>query len=94
MKLRTWQSLFLMLSLGVSIDWARAQDRPDPKVVDGARKEGEIVWYTTMSVDQNKEFMDRFQKKYPFLRPSVFLRRRRGFTQSHYFGSESRKVPV
>jgi len=72
MKLRAWQSLFLVLSLWVSIDWARAQDRPDPKVVDGARKEGEIVWYTTMSVDQNKEFMDRFQKKYPFLRPSVF----------------------
>jgi len=49
-----------------------AQESPDPKVVEGARREGEIVWYTTMSLDQSKEFMDRFLKKYPFLRPSVF----------------------
>jgi iron(III) transport system substrate-binding protein len=49
-----------------------AQESPDPKVVEAARREGEIVWYTTMSLDQSKEFMDRFQKKYPFLKPSVF----------------------
>ena len=47
-----------------------------------------------MSVDQNKEFMDRFQKKYPFLRPSVFRAGGGALLESHYFGSESRKVPV
>jgi len=51
---------------------AHSQDSPDPKVVEAARREGEIVWYTTMSLDQSKEFMDRFLKKYPFLRPNVF----------------------
>ncbi len=50
----------------------RSQENPDPKVVQAARKEGEIVWYTTMSLDQSREFMDRFLKKYPFLKPSVF----------------------
>ncbi len=49
-----------------------AQESPDPKVVEAARKEGEIVWYTTMSLDQSKQFMDRFLKKYPFLKPSIF----------------------
>jgi iron(III) transport system substrate-binding protein len=49
----------------------RAQDGQNTKLVEAARKEGEIVWYTTMSSDQNKAFMDRFQRKYPFLRPSV-----------------------
>jgi iron(III) transport system substrate-binding protein len=49
-----------------------AQESPDPKVVEAARKEGEIVWYTTMSLDQSKQFMDRFLRKYPFLKPSVF----------------------
>ena len=49
----------------------RAQDGQNTRLVDAARKEGEIVWYTTMSSDQNKAFMDRFQRKYPFLRPSV-----------------------
>lgn len=49
-----------------------AQENVDPKVVEAARREGEIVWYTTMSLDQSKEFMDRFVRKYPFLRPNVF----------------------
>ena len=50
---------------------AHSQDSPDPKVVDAARREGEIVWYTTMSSDQSNVFMERFQRKYPFLKPSV-----------------------
>src|SRR5215813_910137 len=48
-----------------------AQEGSDPKVVQTARKEGEIVWYTTMSSDQSNAFMARFQQKYPFLKPSV-----------------------
>jgi len=50
---------------------AQAQDGSDPKVVQAARKEGELVWYTTMSSDQSNAFMARFQQKYPFLKPSV-----------------------
>ncbi|HVO94908.1 MAG TPA: extracellular solute-binding protein [Terriglobales bacterium] len=50
---------------------ARAQENPDPKIVQAARKEGEIVWYTTMSADQSTSFMERFQRKYPFLKPSI-----------------------
>src|SRR5262250_3203561 len=48
-----------------------AQEGLDPKIVQAARKEGEVVWYTTMSSDQSNAFMARFQQKYPFLKPSV-----------------------
>jgi iron(III) transport system substrate-binding protein len=48
-----------------------AQDASDPKIVQAARKEGEVVWYTTMSADQSNGFMARFQQKYPFLKPSI-----------------------
>lgn len=41
------------------------------KLIDAARKEGEIVWYTTMSSDQSNAFMARFQQKHPYLKPSV-----------------------
>jgi ABC-type Fe3+ transport system substrate-binding protein len=51
---------------------AYAQEGQEPKVVEAARQEREIVWYTTMSLDQSKQFMDRFVKKYPFLKPAVF----------------------
>ena len=73
MKLWSWKWFhFVIYLLCWFIPSSDAQQSPDLKVVDAARKEGEIVWYTTMSVDQNKEFMDRFVKRHPFLRPSVF----------------------
>jgi iron(III) transport system substrate-binding protein len=48
-----------------------SQENQTQKIVEAARKEGEVVWYTTMSSDQSNAFMARFQQKYPFLKPSV-----------------------
>src|SRR5437667_7406445 len=72
MKFSPAKLLVFALVIGLSARAVQAQENPDPKVVQGARKEGEIVWYTTMSLDQSQQFMDRFLKKYPFLKPSVF----------------------
>ena len=64
--------IFLLVYLVcLSIHPAYAQESPDPKIVQAARKEGEVVWYTTMSADQSNAFMARFQQKYPFLKPSI-----------------------
>ena len=41
----------------------------DPKIVEAAKKEGEIIWYTSMSVDQSQPLMNAFQKKYPAIKP-------------------------
>lgn len=49
-----------------------AQGGPDPKLVEGAKKEKELVWYTTMTLDQSKKVVDAFQKKYPFVTPTLF----------------------
>lgn len=54
-----------------SVIAANAQEGSDPKIIQAARKEGEIVWYTTMSADQSTSFMERFRRKYPFLKPSI-----------------------
>ena len=51
---------------------AHSQSNPDPKLVEGAKKEGEMIFYTTMTLDQSKEVVDRFQKKYPFIKPTLF----------------------
>jgi iron(III) transport system substrate-binding protein len=51
---------------------AEGQSNPDPKVVEGAKKEGQMIFYTTMTLDQSKEVVDRFQKKYPFIKPTLF----------------------
>ena len=57
--------------VAVLVGLARAQESPDSKIIQAARKEGEIIWYTTMSSDQSNAFMARFQQKYPFLKPSI-----------------------
>jgi iron(III) transport system substrate-binding protein len=43
---------------------ARSQGSPNQKLVEAAKKEGELVYYTTMTLDQSKSVVDRFEKKY------------------------------
>ena len=32
---------------------------------DGAKREGKVVWYTTLATDQNKQIAAAFERKYP-----------------------------
>ena len=44
-----------------------SQGGTESKLVEGAKKEREIVWYTTTSLETSKTIVDQFQKKYPFV---------------------------
>lgn len=58
-----WLGKLLLLTLVVpAAVWA--QTSPNSKLVEAAKKEGEIVYYTTMTLDQSKSVADRFEKKY------------------------------
>ena len=64
-------SLLIFSILAIpSISWS--QGKPDPKLIEGAKKEGQIVYYTTMTLDQSKQTVDRFEKKYPFIKVTLF----------------------
>jgi iron(III) transport system substrate-binding protein len=41
-------------------------------IIEGARKEGALVVYTSMSVDQAQRILDVFKARYPFLKPTMF----------------------
>ena len=61
--------LFMVIGLpakseGVSEDKA--------KLIDGAKKEGKIVLYTTMSVPHADGMLKAFQKKYPFIKAEFY----------------------
>jgi spermidine/putrescine-binding protein len=43
---------------------AWAQSSPDTKTLEAAKNEGQLVYYTTMTLDQSKAVVDRFEKKY------------------------------
>ena len=41
-------------------------------LIEGAKKEGKLVVYTSMTVDQAQRLNDAFKAKYPFIQPSMF----------------------
>ncbi len=57
-SLLSWQ-----LSLGAS---------PDPKIIEEAKKEGQLVWWNTIAQDQCQILIDEFMKKYPFIKASYW----------------------
>lgn len=66
----TLSLLLAVFFLATGLSWPQAS--PDPKLIDGAKREGEVIWYTTMTLDQSKQVVDRFQNRYPFIKPTLF----------------------
>ena len=60
--------VFLFSSLSASA--ARAGS--DAKIIEAAKKEGTVSYYTTMTLSQSKKVVDKFQEKYPFIKPELF----------------------
>jgi iron(III) transport system substrate-binding protein len=48
------------------------QERPDSKIVQGAEKEGKLVWWTTTNLDLSQRILDRFEKKYPAIKTELY----------------------
>jgi iron(III) transport system substrate-binding protein len=50
---------------------APAQQRPGANLIDAAKKDGEVVWYTTTSNEDNQAVVNGFNKKYPFVKVQI-----------------------
>jgi len=37
-------------------------------LLEGAKKEGKLVWYTTMALDDSKPVLDAFMREYPYIK--------------------------
>ena len=53
-----------------SVSAARAGS--NEKIIEAAKKEGTVSYYTTMTLSQSKKVVDKFQEKYPFIKPELF----------------------
>src|SRR2546425_6848438 len=40
----------------------------EPSIIEGAKKEGAVVFYTTMDIQNSKPLLDNFTKKYSFIK--------------------------
>lgn len=40
-------------------------------LIEAAKKEGKVVWYTSMAIDTSKPLLDAFLKEYPFIKADL-----------------------
>ena len=50
---------------------SHAQTASQSALVEGAKKEGKLIWYTSMAVDTSKPLLDAFVKEYPFIKAEL-----------------------
>lgn len=64
--------LIVFLTFPVFSTHSWAQEDKAAKLIEGAKKEGEMVFYTTMNVDDSTLLVRAFEKKYPFIKTKLF----------------------
>ena len=65
-RMRVYFSLVLLL-VGVRPGWTQS----DARLVEAAKKEGKLVWYTSTNVSESKPLLDDFEKLYPFIKGEI-----------------------
>jgi iron(III) transport system substrate-binding protein len=63
-------AVFVLLSCFVASP-ARGQSDHTAKLIEGAKKEGKLVWYTAMNIRDAKPILDAFTKEYPFIKTDL-----------------------
>ncbi len=48
-----------------------AQSAQTSALIEGAKKESKLVWYTSMAIDTSKPLLDAFIKEYPFIKAEL-----------------------
>lgn len=65
--LSSWALCFSLSTVSV---WSQTDDRA--KMVESAKKEGKLIWYTSTNVTESKPLLDDFKKQYPFIKGEIF----------------------
>jgi iron(III) transport system substrate-binding protein len=64
-------SLFVIVPLDkASAD--QSEEERTAKLVEGAKKEGAVLWYTTTPPDSATKYIKPFQERYPFIKVSMY----------------------
>lgn len=85
----------IILAACLGADRARGQSREElwraleklpaaereKKLVEGAKKEGELVWYTNSGIENATRYIQGFKKKYPFIDANFWRSKTRQVTQ-------------
>jgi ABC-type Fe3+ transport system substrate-binding protein len=62
----------MCLALALFASLASIASAADPKVIEAARKEGALDWWSTIAQDQSQKIIEEFMKLYPFIKASYW----------------------
>jgi iron(III) transport system substrate-binding protein len=67
-------SVWAQTAKPMSVAELAAYNKPDREriLLEGAKKEGKVLWYTSLAGGPNKEIPNAFEKKYPGIKVEVF----------------------
>jgi iron(III) transport system substrate-binding protein len=58
--------LIASLLFGLSLAWGQSEDTK--LLIEGAKKEGKLLWYTALNINDGDMLTKRFEQKYPFVK--------------------------
>lgn len=63
----------LLLLLVELIPWQEAFPQPAGQagLIEGAKKEGRVVWYGALNINDSNSLLSRFEQKYPFIKTEL-----------------------
>jgi len=67
--IKMFVALLIAVFLLPNASWS---GNPDPKLIEGAKKEGKMIYWATMTMPQSRQVVDAFHKKYPFIEPELY----------------------
>ncbi len=66
---RVWQLVLIFVCF---LSPGRVSAQPLQKIIDGAKKEGKLVFYTVLTLPDSQALLKGFQQKYPFMQFELF----------------------
>jgi iron(III) transport system substrate-binding protein len=66
------QSILLVFILELlSLRAAFSQTAGQTNLIEGAKKEGHVIWYATLNISDSNALLNRFNQKYPFIKTEL-----------------------
>ena len=65
--MRAISLVFLILSFG----FTDTQAAPAPSVIEAAKREGKLIWWTSGSANDSRALIKEFNERYPFVQVDI-----------------------
>jgi len=63
--------VIVFICIGFLPNFVLGQDNATAKLIEGAKKEGKMVFYSSLNIEDNNGLLKKFEEKYPFIKTEL-----------------------